>query len=300
LKTSVIIPSYNPELKLPYTLNALVSQKQWIDELVIVIDKRNFTSGSKIILEKFATVFNLKVIPQDVSGRGRSRNKGVDDSPGDLLIFLDDDMLAENGLIEKHINYHRMSPGIIVSGSGYRNPSMGGYDFGKFLLMMEKVWKKGFDKPVEVKLEKFNFTASNLSVSKEIFLRLGGFDTRFSDGEDFDFGIRAINTGIKVLYDINLLAWHNDWPGLMAYSKRQNEYALAKLEIARVHPEYLKHFPYLIATKSGRARKFISSIIRGIYNNGNVPGISLFRKLPLKIKFLFYNLVISSYSENNK
>src|SRR5271170_6537228 len=100
LKTSLIIPSYNPELKLPQTLNALIGQAKWIDEMIIVADKKNSIEEVKSILQPYSGKFNLKIITNEASGRGRSRNKGAEASTCDLLIFLDDDMLAENNLIE--------------------------------------------------------------------------------------------------------------------------------------------------------------------------------------------------------
>jgi GT2 family glycosyltransferase len=300
LKTSLIIPSYNPEIKLPLTLKALIGQAKWIDELIIVADKKNSMEEVKSILQPYSGSFNLKIISNEISGRGRSRNKGAAASTGDLLVFLDDDMLVVNNLIGKHIQYHIDKHGIIVSGNGYRNPEDANYDFGKFLINMEKSWKSGFDGIVEVTLNKFNFTASNMSLSKNIFQQLGGFDTRFSDGEDFDLGVRALNKGIRVIYDINLLAWHNDWPKLNIYINRQNEYSLAKMEIAKVHPEYLQYFPNLKFRKSSRIKKFVSFISRKTLGKWIISGYSFFDIFPINVKFLFYRIAIFSFSSNNR
>jgi GT2 family glycosyltransferase len=223
VKTSVIIPSYNPTVKLPETLDKLVLQSSFIDELIIIIDNNSYSDFAKLLAEKYASTLNIKIFPQPNSGRAISRNRGAELSLGDIIIFLDDDMLAENNLIEKHIQYHLKNPGIIVSGNGYRNPIDTKYDFGRFLITMEKGWRKYGTETREITLQKFDFTACNMSLPKSIFKQLGGFDTRFSDGEDFDFAVRAIQQNIKIIYDSTLLAWHNDWPEIDKYIKRQNE-----------------------------------------------------------------------------
>jgi len=299
LKASIIIPSYNPTAKLSETLDKLVPQSSFIDELIIIIDNDKYADFAQLLAVKYSSQLKIKIVSQPNSGRARSRNNGVELSRGDIVIFLDDDMLAENNLIEKHIQYHLKNPGIIVSGNGYRNPVNATYDFGKFLIGMEKGWKKDDTGAHQITLEKFNFTACNMSLPKTIFKQLGGFDTQFSDGEDFDFAVRAIQQNIKIIYDSTLLAWHNDWPEIDKYIKRQNEYAFAKMEILKAHPEYIEYFPSLTVAKAGKFKKMISGIVRltiarWVISKGNV-----FKIFPLNIKFLFYRITISSYSNIN-
>jgi GT2 family glycosyltransferase len=300
LKTSIVIPSYNPTLKLPETLEKLVSQTSLIDELIIIVDSNNYSDFVKSLVEKYSSVLKIKIYPQANSGRAASRNKGAGLSTGDIIVFLDDDMQAEKGLIEKHIHYHLKNPGIIVSGNGYRNPENATHSFEKYLIKIEEEWKKENTNTGEVTLQKFNFTACNMSLPKSIFHQLGGFDTNFSDGEDFDFAVRAINKGIPIRYDRRLLAWHNDWPDIGTYIRRQNEYTIAKQEIIKVHPDYLRDFPNMKIADSGKFKKAISATIRATIGRLIVSKSNFFKILPLRIKFFLYKITISSYSNINR
>lgn len=300
MKTSVIIPSYNPTLKLSATLDKLVSQSVLIDELIVIIDNDKYNDFAKSLEEKYSSLLKIKVFPQPNAGRAVSRNRGVELCSGDIIIFLDDDMLAENDLIEKHIRYHKNNPGIIVSGNGYRNPADATYDFGRFLILMEENWKKHDTDVHEITLKKFDFTACNMSLPKNIFQKLDGFDTRFSDSEDFDFAIRAINQNIKIIYDNTLLAWHNDWPDVDKYIKRQNEYAIAKERILKIRPEYLVHFPKLQVKEGRNSRKFISRIIRYTVGRWVIAKNGVFEMLPIRVKYQLYRITIFSYSNINK
>lgn len=300
MKTSIIIPSYNPTLKLPQTLEKLVPQSSFINELIILIDNDNYTEFTQSLVEKYLPSFKIKIYSQPNSGRAISRNKGAELSSGDILIFLDDDMLAEKNLIEKHIQYHLKSSDVIVSGNGYRNPEDATNSFRKFLIKMEQEWKKDNTVVEEVTLQKFNFTACNMSLSKNLFDQLGGFDTRFSDGEDFDFAVRAINIGIRIMYDKTLLAWHNDWPEIGTYIKRQNEYISAKNEIIKVHPDYLKYFPNLQIEQRSKIKKFVSSIVRSTIGKWVIKKNRIFEIFPLSFKFVLYRATISAYSNINR
>ncbi len=299
MKTSVIIPSYNPVLKLPETLEKLIPQADFIDELIVIIDNTNYTDFATSLAEKYAATLKIKVFPQENSGRGKSRNRGVELAMGDLIIFLDDDMLAESNLIESHIKYHLECPDIIVSGNGYRNPANAAYDFGKYLIQMENGWKTKSPIKEDVSLERFNFTSSNMSLPKKIFQQLGGFDTRFSDGEDFDFAVRAINKGISVKYDRDLKAWHNDWPDIKSFLRRQREYTNAKNEIFKVHPEYVKHFPNMVPREAKGYKKSLANLLKYPLLNFVASDNVIFAPLPIKWKFMLYNIAISFNSINN-
>jgi len=300
LKTSVIIPSYDPTKKLSVTLESLKEQFSFIDELIVIVDNDIYGDFLKSLEEKYSPVINIKIFPQANAGRARSRNRGVELSTGDLIIFLDDDMLVEGRLIEKHISYHSKNKGVIVSGNGYRNPIDATSHFGKFLIEMENGWKEQSPEIGEITFKAFNFTACNMSLPKICFEQLNGFDPRFKDGEDFDFAVRAINSGIPILYDRSLLAWHNDWPEIDTFIRRQNEYTSAKNEIAKAHPKYLKHFPNLITSQANSGKKFLASIVRGTIAKSVIAKNRIFEALPLSIKFIFYRLVISSYSSINR
>lgn len=300
MKTSVIIPSYNPTLRLQETLDRLMPQSSFIDELIIIIDNNNYIGFGESLVEKYAKSLHIKVFSQPNAGRAVSRNRGVEYSSGDIIVFLDDDMLAENNLMEKHIQYHRKNPGIIVSGNGYRNPADATYSFGEFLIDMEKGWKKNAPPVYEITLKKIAFTACNMSLPKNVFKKLGGFDTGFSDGEDFDFAVRALQQNIKIIYDSTLLAWHNDWPEIDKYIKRQNEYMSARMEMLKIRPDYISHFPNLNIVQGSRMKKVISQIIRKTIGKWVISKGYIFEKCPIDIKFFFYRMVIFAYSDINK
>ena len=91
IKLSVIIPCYNAEKTLEDTLRSLEDSSEIIYEVICVND------GSKDntlnVLKKYSneSLLNIKIIDSDNFGVSVARNKGIDASSGDVLLFLDAD-----------------------------------------------------------------------------------------------------------------------------------------------------------------------------------------------------------------
>ena len=300
MKLSVCIPSYNPELKLSTTLDSLISQKEFINEIVIVIDNDIHEQQVGLLRKKYSTVFNLFVVTQANSGRARARNRAAEIATGDVLFFLDDDMLAESSLVQKHFEYQKANPETIIVGNGYNNPADAKDDFSKYIIKMGLSWQYESEPVQVVSFEKFVFTACNMSISKRLFNKLNGFDDRLKDAEDFDMGIRALKQGVKIIYDRTLTAWHNDWPDIKAFIKRNNEYAKGRKELLDIHPEYVSVFPDMVLASTSIIKKTILSICRVAICPFVISSGFIFNKLPLMFKFKLYKLTISAYASINR
>jgi glycosyltransferase involved in cell wall biosynthesis len=58
-------------------------------------------------------------VPFDGPNRAKVRNRLIEAAEGDLLIFLDHDVLASDGLISAHVEAHRRFPDALVAGTTY-------------------------------------------------------------------------------------------------------------------------------------------------------------------------------------
>lgn len=100
---SIIVPVFNNENYLCECINSIISQtyKNW--ELILVDD--GSTDSSKKICDHYANNDNrINVIHKNNSGVSDSRNKGLDISHGDYVIFLDsDDYWCDSTILEKMI-----------------------------------------------------------------------------------------------------------------------------------------------------------------------------------------------------
>ncbi len=87
---SVIIPVYNGEKYLEECLHALLSQKEALEEIILIDDGSTDESGA--IADRYAEeYFSVKVIHQKNRGVCAARNRGIREATGDFIGFCDQD-----------------------------------------------------------------------------------------------------------------------------------------------------------------------------------------------------------------
>src|SRR4051794_33250117 len=91
---SVVIPTYQRKDVVCDAVRAL--GKLMYDthfEVIVVVD--GSTDGTAPALRQLGCRFPLRVIEQENGGAAHARNTGAAAATGDILLFLDDDMIAE-------------------------------------------------------------------------------------------------------------------------------------------------------------------------------------------------------------
>ena len=102
MKISVIIPVYNKRELLQHNLYCLIHQSMLPDELVISDDGSTEDIPELVHDMKNDMPFSVKYIHQDDQGfrAARCRNNGVRAATGDLLMFLDQDIVYTKNLLK--------------------------------------------------------------------------------------------------------------------------------------------------------------------------------------------------------
>ena len=124
MKTSLIIPAYN-EANTIGSLLCTVTNCDFIDEIIVVND------GSTDKTSEIAKAFNIKVIDMEKNlGKGRAMKEGFLSSSGDILLFLDADLI---GLEKEHIS-SLIKPLIIEEA----HMTLGTFENGRFLTTLSQ------------------------------------------------------------------------------------------------------------------------------------------------------------------
>lgn len=299
MKISIVIPTYNGAHKIGNLLKALQRQTNVNFETLVVIDGSQ--DNTIEIVEGFKNyLHDLKIILQKNKGRAATRNVGAEQAQGDVLIFFDDDVEPFQNTVDLHIKHHlSVSDSILV---GNLNMDIRGdkNDFYNYRFYTEKKWIAKFTKERElVSFQNYCFTSQNLSMSKEIFFSLGGFDERLSDSEDFDFSMRALLNHIRIYQNQNIFAWHCDFCDINEYIKRQRQYLFSKKSLLQLHPEYSTLHPQTFAFQSvSKFKRFMSGFFT--YNKFWSSAVQslLFKAMPQKMRYRLYDIIIFSSSIN--
>ena len=117
LSLSIVVPTYNRQRILSRTLPSLLRQNgiggQY--EVIVVVD--GSTDGTLAMLKRPDWGTRLRVISQPNRGLAAARNRGAAAARGDILLFLDDDMVASADLVAIHLEEHGTSSQKVVLGA---------------------------------------------------------------------------------------------------------------------------------------------------------------------------------------
>ncbi len=103
MKVSIIVPIYNSEDFLDRCLDSLVNQTYENIEIILIND--GSTDGSIDIINFYKNKYkNIKVISDTNHGQGYARNRGIEESSGELITFVDSDDYIDLNMVERLVN----------------------------------------------------------------------------------------------------------------------------------------------------------------------------------------------------
>lgn len=112
MKVSVLIISYKRARYLRNALDSLCRQTVQPDEVIVVLKPSN--DGSEDVVNEFTRKLNLNLLIQQGVGPINAYSQGIKHASGDVLLFLDDDAIAETDWISKYI--HMFDENVKVGG----------------------------------------------------------------------------------------------------------------------------------------------------------------------------------------
>lgn len=115
---SVVIPVYNKELYLEKCISSIVNQSYNNIEIIVVNDGSNDDS-EKIINDWYEKDKRIKYFKQSNKGVAVARNKGILESSGEYLYFIDADDFVENKAIEVLVKSTEKEESDIIVGNHY-------------------------------------------------------------------------------------------------------------------------------------------------------------------------------------
>jgi glycosyltransferase involved in cell wall biosynthesis len=234
-KISVVISTYNRPVKVAKTIECFSNQTIPTEDYEIVI----VDNGSKepVVLAENLRQKDIKLIRfEQNKERSISRSTAVNNTIGELIVFSDDDLIVESDFLEHHIKAHTEWDKLMAIGKIILPPerlSEPGIRFRQELEQLGIPTTRGL-----VKIPNFG-TAANMSISRELFLNLGGFDPELAGIEDQDFAMRHTANGGNIAYLPEAVAIHDDdWLDFNSFCKRQAFAAEWAIPFSRRYPNW--------------------------------------------------------------
>ncbi len=196
---SIVIPTYNSERFMPDLLNSIF--KTGIGDMEVVIVDDCSTDNTV----KIAKGYPVKIIElENNSGPAKARNLGVRAARGDIIFFLDADVVVMNGTIGEVRDYFDKNPSAnCVIGICEKEPLNNGF-VPRYMALFEYIHLKG-SKADKVSV----FSPRCGALRKDLFEKVGGYKETYrrADIEDFEFARRINRTG-SIILNRNMIVRH--------------------------------------------------------------------------------------------
>lgn len=189
-RISVVMPVYNAERLLGECLAALRAST-WRDFEIIVVDDSSTDASREI-----AATHGARVVPSGGRlGPAGARNKGVEHAAGDIIFFIDSDVVVRPDTLARLMAAFDADPGL-AGVIAVQSPAM---RFRNLCSVYKNLWmyhtyvrRAGEDVPL--------FYTTAAGIRRQAFLDSGGFDLGYTNPnvEDTDYGQKLARMGFRV------------------------------------------------------------------------------------------------------
>ena len=233
---SVVIPTYN---RLPILRKCLESlENQFLidvieDYEIVIVDDGSTDRTIEWLKNNIEAFPHVELFEQLHGGPALGRNLGVEKSKGDLIIFIDSDLVVDKDFLSNHVvslikawkklgNRKCFTYGSVINTSNFNNPKSEPFK------LQDLSWAY--------------FATGNVAIDKKVLEISGLFDTSFRlyGWEDLELGERLRNMGVKLIKCPKAIGYH--WhPALDLHQiphliKIEKERARMGLVFYRKHP----------------------------------------------------------------
>ena len=198
---SVVVPAFKAAHLLPRVLAPLMAmhRRGEVEEVIVVDDVSPDDTAA------IAANLGARVIVMDRNGGpGAARNRAAEEARGDVLWFVDSDVIAWEDGAEK-VRAAFADPEVAAVFGSYDSTPDGQHWFSRYKNLMHRFYHQRAERDAHT------FWAGCGAVRKDVFLKIGGFDIetyRVPSIEDIELGYRIRRAGGRIAVDPTLLGKH--------------------------------------------------------------------------------------------
>ncbi len=240
---SAVVPTYRRRDGLAAAVAALLGDPG-TTELVVVVDGSD--DGSLELLQGLAEHEpRLRPVWQDNAGGAAARQRGIDLATGDVVLLVDDDVVAAPGLSSGHARHHAAAEDLVVLGyMPTRVPvdlARGGFATRVYAEEYEGTCRAYEKDPEQVLLRLWG---GNVSVRRDRLAAVPYDSGPFSrtNHSDRDWGIRLRKAGLRGVFDRSLLASHEHSRPLPAFLRDARAQGEGRYGVHVAHADVLPPF----------------------------------------------------------
>lgn len=218
-RLSIIVATYNRAQQLLGTLSSLTLQDLPASEWECVVVDNNSKDDTQTLFAEFAqnhSEYNLRMVCEEHQGLSYARNRGIEESRGEIIAIIDDDELVNKefarGYLELFDKYENAvaAGGRVVPRYPSGKPSWMSH-FTEIPIANPTDWGDAACKFPKGRIP----AGGNMAFRREVLLKYGGFDTslgrvggKLTGGEESDLFERLSNDGVEFWYAPDAVIYH--------------------------------------------------------------------------------------------
>jgi GT2 family glycosyltransferase len=246
IAASVVVPSYNRPERLAECVRALLDQAPDTPSYeVIVVDDASRVSPAALLDALPAGAGPVRLLRHETNlGRSATRNRGIREATGQIVLLVDDDVVVGRGYVAAHLAAHRAAGEArvaVVGNLSFPPEVVGRSNYARYLqsryLGFRRRDERGGIDPTDLH-PRFLISAV-ASIRRDDLLRYTPFDDamRSYGCEDHVAGQRLVDHGVRIVFAPEAVAIHRDSVALEWHRNKM-------LETARDGvPVLLEHYP---------------------------------------------------------
>jgi peptidoglycan/xylan/chitin deacetylase (PgdA/CDA1 family)/GT2 family glycosyltransferase len=293
IKLSVVIPTRNRKHLLQRSVPSLLGQEFPPEQCEILIVLDSSSDGSEEYLRDCQSTFPLRIMHSARRGPSAARNVGIQAAQGELVLFLDDDLICPPDLFRLHCKAHAAAEPRVVHGPIYVAPGSAPTIVRYVSELFYENHYRPFDPAMELRYPAdlngrvlILSSMANSSMPREALQRCGGFDEEIFAAEDLELGLRLWKMGLVFRF-LPGAAVHEHYIKSSWEFMRWQERTLAagELRTSRKHPEYRPCSMLASFAESRAPRRWL----RDVLMRSPISPVPLL-SLPLRMEESFYSL----------
>jgi glycosyltransferase involved in cell wall biosynthesis len=209
MQVSVVICTYSLDMYDDFRESVESVRRQSYEDVEIIVIVDGTEAVFERVCEDYENTEGIRIYCNDENdGLLKSRNRGAELANGEIIAFIDDDAIAESQWVAELVRGYETQEALAVGGKMNPEWIAGKPEF----LPPEFYWlvgvtHRGFaDGPGWVR----NTFGSNLSIRRDVFTELGGFDTEIG-GRKGDKNLQGGETElcVRIAEKYNEQVWYN-------------------------------------------------------------------------------------------
>lgn len=207
LTCTVVVPTYNRAGLLARLLESLGQQDIGADRFEVIVVDDGSTDGTWQLLTGIRMSFPLRAFWQRNQGPAVARNVAINAAAGDVIVTLDDDVIAAPDLLRRHLEAQAAEGDIAAFGTmamakGSRLSPWAAWEsamlYKQYEAMLQGRWTP----------TPRQFYTANASVRRNDLLAAGLFDPSFRRAEDVELAYRLHDRGLTFRFLPDAIVYH--------------------------------------------------------------------------------------------